>query len=79
MRIKLWLGKMFGWDKGGIRALLFLIALPVVALSAEYVINKALPDPPCTFICNDEDSRRLDRDFEAEATKIVQDILRDSR
>lgn len=67
LKLKLWLGKIFGWDKGGLRAVLVLFAAFVVLLSAEWAWDE--------WVINDEPSSSVECN-DACIDEIVDEILR---
>jgi hypothetical protein len=60
LRVKLWLGRLFDWDKGGVRAVLFLMSAFALILGAECAYNDLVrehdpsPDVPCNSACIDD-------------------------
>ena len=61
LRIKLWLGWFFGWDKGGIRFVLFLIAVWSVMLGYACVIEPMIFPEPGVELTAQEDAELRER------------------
>ena len=80
MRLKLFLGRLFDWDKSALQAFLVMIAIPIVLLSAaigfDAVEDWIDPDPKpldCSQECIDQLVREIDTD------RIVRESIEESR
>lgn len=82
LRIKLWLGKMFGWDKAGLRAAVILACFWVVVIGGLWAYDNILfPEPACDAQC--EAVTELLRDLAnttpepIDADKLIREMLND--
>jgi hypothetical protein len=88
LRIKLWLGWLFGWDKGGIRAALLIISFWVVILSAECAYE-SLTSPKKSELCAAYPEHWLctgilpstptDAEIKGTVESIIDEVRRESR
>lgn len=84
LRPKLWLGWFFGWDKGGVRATLFLIAFWVVLLGADCAYdrltgrNSTSGTADCDAACHEWVERILRENPVPDVNRIVDDTLREA-
>jgi hypothetical protein len=80
LKFKIWLGKLFGWDKAGIRAILFLATAFTLILAVEYGYNSLTDDggsESCDQACRDAVLDRYMDDEAPDPQRTLDDILGD--
>jgi hypothetical protein len=79
MRLKLFLGRLFDWDKVALQAFIVMIAIPIVFLSAVIGVDAVEDwiDPDKPLDCNQECIDQLVREIDTD--RIVRESIEESR
>lgn len=58
LRFKLWLGRFFGWDKDGLRIVLFVAAMLVAGFTYDAVVRPVIFPEPAEWSAQEEKDAR---------------------